>query len=706
MSSPPPTGTSVDARLASVLIEFARTMLTEFPIQAILDRLVERIVGVLPITSVGVTLIVPGRDPSYVAASDEAALRYEDLQSELGEGPCVAAYQTGEPVAISDLRDDVRFPAFRLRALAEGLVAVFTFPLRHGSEQLGALDLYRDTPGPLDAEAMAAAQTLADVAAAYLINAQGRIDLRSSADRTERLAAIVESSNDSIISWTPDGVIMSWNEGSARMYGYTAADAVGQDMSLIVPVDRRAEIEQAHRRALAGRHLPPFETQKIKRDGSTVDVSVSVSPIRGPLMAIIGVSAVARDISEEKRADTVRQSLEDRLHQSERLESLGQLAGGVAHDFNNLLGIILNCAAFIAEATDDDAVVQDDVKLIMDATERAVRLTRQLLMFAQRETVHAELIALDAVVEDVRSLLTTSLGEHVALIVVPGTDVPAIFADRGQVEQVLINLAVNARDAMPGGGTVTIATTSLTVDDSQDSRPKGVPGGPCVCLSVSDTGSGMRPEVIARAFEPFFTTKPKGEGTGLGLATVYGIVAEAGGSIAVDSEVDIGTTFHLYFPARRGELGSPGDDARSTRVQGDGATVLVVEDQPAVRAVTVRLLRRNGYDVLEASTGAQAIALAAQHRIELLLADVVMPMMSGPQVASQLRRSDPDLPVLYMSGYAQGVLGPRDTVDPGMALIEKPFGEDELLDGVHAAITAGRSSSPGRLAVAREGRAT
>jgi two-component system cell cycle sensor histidine kinase/response regulator CckA len=684
-----PAARSVEARLADVLTEFARTMLTEFPIQLILDRLVERIVEMLPITSAGVTLIAPGSDPFYVAASDGDALRHEHLQSQLGQGPCVEAYETGDAVAIGDLREDTRFPTFAGRARAEGLAAVFAFPLCQGTERIGALDLYRATPGLLDGEAMATAQTRADVAAAYLINAQARIELQRTAERTERLAAIVESSSDSIVSWTPDGVITSWNAGSERMYGHTAAEALGQDMSLIVPLDRRDEIERFHGQALGGSPVPPFETRKRRKDGSTVDVSVAVSPIRDATTAIVGVSAVARDITDEKHEAEVRRSLEDRLHQSERLESLGQLAGGVAHDFNNLLAVILNYATFVAEAVGDDEAVQHDVQQIVDATERAVRLTRQLLMFGRRETVNPESLALDAVVEEVRAILATSLGEHIALIVRPAADLPAIRADRGQVEQVLLNLAVNARDAMPQGGTLTIETTSSTVDDTQASGLVNLPRGRYVRLAVSDTGSGMSPAVVARAFEPFFTTKPKGEGTGLGLATVHGIVSQAGGALTVHSEPAVGTTFELYFPAAAGDVARPPVGSGSTPRRGTGATVLVVEDQEAVRAVIVRLLRRNGYDVLEAATGAQAIAIAVQRPIHLLLTDVVMPVMSGPQLAARLRGRLPGLPVLYMSGYPEGVLGPRRTLARGVALIEKPFVEDELLARVQDAIAAG-----------------
>jgi signal transduction histidine kinase len=405
---------------------------------------------------------------------------------------------------------------------------------------------------------------------------------------------------------------------------------------------------------------------------------VTVSPIRGPTTAVSGLSAVARDISEKKHAEEVRRSLEERLQQSERLESIGQLAGGVAHDFNNLLGVILNYAALVAEAVGDDAAVQADVKEILDATERAVRLTRQLLMFARREPANAEPLRLNAVVEDVRALLANSLGEHIALIVRPGRGLPSIRADQGQIEQVLLNLAVNARDAMLHGGTLTIDTTSLSIDATHAVGSPDVPAGPYVRLSVSDTGSGMPPEVVARAFEPFFTTKPKGEGTGLGLATVYGIVSDAGGAVMVHSEVGVGTTFELYFPAAAGDTELAPVDARTAPARGEGATVLVVEDQDAVRAITVRLLRRNGYHVLEAATGAQAIALAAEHRVQLLLTDVVMPVTSGAELAKSANEVCPRMHVLFMSGHPDDAIARHGVLAPGIQLIAKPFTPEAL----------------------------
>jgi PAS domain S-box-containing protein len=362
-------------------------------------------------------------------------------------------------------------------------------------------------------------------------------------------AAIVASSSDAIVGQNLDGVITSWNAAAERLYGYSADEVVGKQGSLLMPSDRSGDLAGVVGGLTSGEEIEPFEIQRAHRDGRVVEVSVTFSPIRDEAGNLVGASSVGRDITERKRVEEERRSLQERLHVSERLESLGRLAGGVAHDFNNLLAVIMNYAAFVAERTADDAAVHADVEQIQLAAERAARLTRQLLVFAHRETVEPELLDLNTMVDDMRQLLARSLGHDVRMRVRPAAGLPLIRADRGQIEQVLLNLAVNARDAMPDGGILTIETRAVVVD-AHDVRlqPHGRPG-PHVELSVADTGTGMTPEVVARAFEPFFSTKPAGEGTGLGLATVYGVVIEAGGGITVSSEPDRGTKFVVLLPA-------------------------------------------------------------------------------------------------------------------------------------------------------------
>ncbi len=355
---------------------------------------------------------------------------------------------------------------------------------------------------------------------------------------------------------------------------------------------------------------------------------------------------------ERLQAQAERERLENRLHQSQRLESLGLLAGGVAHDFNNLLSVILNCAGFVAEATADNGPVRADVGEIIKAAEQAAQLTRQLLIFGRRDRVQLEALDLGAVVADVQSLLARSIGEHVKLIVHPPGSLPPVRGDRSQIETVLVNLAINARDAMPDGGTLTIESGVALLDGEQAGLFPPVPSGSYVTLSVTDTGVGMSPDVVMRIFEPFFTTKPQGHGTGLGLATVHGIVAAAGGGLSVQSELGVGTTIRAFFPAAEQAVAADATPPPAVDVRSRGETLLVVEDEPAVLQLVVRMLRRNGYSVIAAPTGTQALALAAEHDFDMLLTDVVMPEISGLELAERIRQLRPAASILFMSGYS------------------------------------------------------
>jgi CheY-like chemotaxis protein len=380
------------------------------------------------------------------------------------------------------------------------------------------------------------------------------------------------------------------------------------------------------------------------------------------------------------------------------MESLGQLAGGVAHDFNNLLGAILNYASFVADeldaAVEGDsdrpwANVRRDVAQIQAAAELATRLTHQLLAFARREVVRPRVLSLNKVVTELEQMLRRTLGEQVELSIHLAPELWMCLADPGQMEQVLMNLVVNARDAMPDGGRLSIDTHDQEVDEAYAAGRSELPTGRYIRLRVSDTGSGMSPDVLERAFEPFFSMKPKGEGSGLGLATVYGIVRQAGGYAQIYSEVGLGTTFTALLPAT--ELSPAEDDVvpRESSAEG-GETVLLVEDGAFMRDVATRILTRHGYQVIAAASGPDAIEAAARHtgEIQLLLTDVVMPKMLGKEVAERIVASRPAIRVLFMSGYAQPVLGSKGTLEPGVTLLEKPFSKVLLLSTVRAVLDA------------------
>ena len=519
--------------------------------------------------------------------------------------------------------------------------------------------------------------------------AKGKADFEA----TSRLAAIVGSSADAIIGKTFDGVITSWNAGAEDQYAYAADEIIGRSVSELIPPDRAGELASIMERVRHGERIQHFETKRRCKNGTILDVSVSISPIRDASGAVTGAASVARNITERVRLEADRRALEHQLGQIERLESLGKLAGGVAHDFNNLLAIILNYAAFVAQETTDKPTVRADIEQIQAAAERAARITRQLLIIGRRQITKPEALGLNAVVTDSRDLLASAVGAAIEIRLDLAADLPSIVADRGQVEQVLLNLAVNARDAMPHGGTLTIETNLADLDDGYARLHPGVDPGRYVELAVTDTGTGMSAEVAGHIFEPFFTTKPAGQGTGLGLATVYGIVTGAGGSISVDSEEGTGTIFRLFFPAVAAAALATSAAAVGD-APGNGETILVVDDEPPVLQLTARILRENGYATLEAGTFEEALSLASSHNLQLLLTDSVMPRVSGQTLAGHATELRPGLPVLYMSGYSPDMMNAQHAPAEGMMFIQKPFTRRDLLEKVQAALTTPPSTVP------------
>jgi PAS domain S-box-containing protein len=533
----------------------------------------------------------------------------------------------------------------------------------------------------------------------------GRLQKAESSAQGHRraFAAIVEHSEDAIIAVDLDGTITAWNGGAERIYGFPAEQMVGASSAAfharVRPVD--ADGSDAHdvrARILGGQRHVRYETQRVHRDGRVMDVSMTVSAILDDDGNVVGISSICRDISATKHAEALRLAAEQRSHQAQRMASLGQLAAGVAHDFNNLLGIILNYTGFAADRATEAAedTITADLTRVRIAAERAVALTRQLLTFTREDTVHRQVLDLNASIGEARDLLARTIGAHIDLVAVPSGVPLMIYADPGRVQQILVNLAVNARDAMPDGGTLVIEATAADLDEGQVSLQPPPAAGRYVRLLVSDTGCGMSAAVAARVFEPFYTTKPRGQGTGLGLATVYGIVTEAGGSINVYSEPGVGTTFRVYLPlidTPAATMTEPVPTTAPTR-RGCGQTVLVVEDEPVLGQGVARILDAGGYRVLSAPGPAAALELYTEHGCDLLLTDVVMPDMPGPRLAELLHQRHPDLPVLYMSGYPNGLPDTAHLLDTTTALLEKPFTADRLLTEVHRALTQAAPTRP------------
>ena len=496
-----------------------------------------------------------------------------------------------------------------------------------------------------------------------------------------RLAAIVESSSAAIVSTTLDGIITSWNAGAMVTLGYAAEEIIGQNASVLFPPDRAAELVPVLDGIRRGGRVAPYETKRIRKDGTIIDVLISVSPIRDDGGAIIGVGAVVRDITERNWAETERQESAARRYEAERMEGLGQLAGAVGHDFGISLGAILNCAAHIGEAAADNPALHADVRRIQEDAGYAARLARDLLVFSGRDPAPPGEIDLNAVLASTRDRLQASTGARIDVRLATPPGLPTVAADPGRIEQVLFNLAVNAREAMPSGGTLTFTTSLADLSEEQDAVWPGARPGQYVELAVSDTGGGMDSETMRHVFEPFFTTKPPGQGTGLGLSTIYGIVTNVGGGITVGSEEGTGTTFHVYLPAVR----VPAPARPTLAAPGYGQTILVVDNEPAALEITARILHHSGYRVLEASTSDEALSLLASHEIQLVLTDADT---SDSVLLDQALRTKPDVRVMRMLGSASGTREPALVTSAGTPYIEKPFTALNLLEKVHIVLAA------------------
>ncbi|HEX2168354.1 MAG TPA: PAS domain S-box protein, partial [Longimicrobiales bacterium] len=420
-------------------------------------------------------------------------------------------------------------------------------------------------------------------------------------ETAEVLRAVVDDSPLAIISADLDLRVTRWNPAAEELLGWTAEQMVGQSFLGIVPDERQAEHHARRDSALAG-GSSTFETQRRRRDGSLVDVRASLGALHDEAGAVNGFVVILADVTEQKR-------LEARLLRSQKMEAVGQLAGGIAHDFNNLLTAITSYTQFLLDDIASDDRRYGDVVEIRRATERAASLTRQLLAFGRQQVVQPRVVSLNAIVLDIDRMLRRLVREDIAIQLTLDPDLGAVEIDPGQVEQVLVNLVVNARDAIPGGGTLMIETANTDVSNDAVRR-KAEPAmraGPYVLLSISDTGTGMPDEVLNHIFEPFFTTKEPGRGTGLGLATVYGIVRQAQGHISVYSEPGHGTRFRILLP-RIDAAVTPAEREHTIESAPRGSeTLLLVEDDDAVRTVTHRILERQGYTILEAGSGAEAL---------------------------------------------------------------------------------------------------
>ena len=493
-------------------------------------------------------------------------------------------------------------------------------------------------------------------------------------NKLRQLATIVESSDDAIVSRTLDGTIQSWNGAAERMYEYSAAEAIGKPISILYPHGQRDEILAILEKIKRGDIVRNFETIRATKDGKQIHIALTVSPIKDVSGRIVGASAIGRDITESKQ-------MEDMFRQAQKMEAVGRLAGGVAHDFNNMLSVIIGYSELLLERADTDGQVRKQCEEIKRAGDRAASLTRQLLAFSRLQVLEPRVLNLNTSVAEIEKMLRRLIGEDIDLRTSLDPTLGLVKADPGQIEQVIMNLALNARDAMPGGGKLIIETSNTELDDEYALHHPPCIVGRYVILAVTDSGVGMSQETKARIFEPFFTTKELGKGTGLGLSTVYGVAKQSGGYIWVYSEPGQGSVFKLYLPRVDGSEVQIRPAKSAPELLPGTETVLLVEDEQSVRALTRNLLEQGGYTVLEADNGAHAVEIAKQHHgpIHLLLTDVVMPGMNGPAVAEMILPIHPEAKALYVSGYSSSFGTQTGLVPAGPNLFQKPFSRAALL---------------------------
>jgi PAS domain S-box-containing protein len=498
---------------------------------------------------------------------------------------------------------------------------------------------------------------------------------RALADREN----IMESVADILYTLDDSGVLRGWNRRLEHVTHYQPDELRGRPVPEMFEEEDRAAVAAVIRTAAHGGH-GEREARLVRKDGTPIPYQFSCVPLRNSDGEVIGLTGVGTDISERKR-------LEQQLWQLQKMEAVGRLAGGVAHDFGNLLTVIHVRAQLALRRLGAGEPARQDIEMLDETAARAGGLVRQLLAFSRKQVLQPKVLDLNAVVEDAQQMLRPLIGEDISLVTTLAPVLGRVKADPIQLEQVLVNLAVNARDAMSEGGTLSVETADVELDEGFAAQHAGAASGSYVVLRVRDTGTGMDEATRAQIFEPFFTTKQVGKGTGLGLATVYGIVKQHGGYVTVESELGRGSTFAVYLPRVEEE---PEAEPEVTTAPGPhGKTILLVDDDEEVLTLAANVLRLEGYVVLEASTPTAALAICAEHKdpIDLLLTDVVMPVMSGRALAERVRPLRPEARIMYMSGYPGDVIGQHGVLDSG-SFVQKPFTPSALAAKVREAFAA------------------
>jgi two-component system, cell cycle sensor histidine kinase and response regulator CckA len=621
--------------------------------------------------------------PVAMAGSDVGYVRNIQVSwsadSPNGQGPTGKCLRSGEVYVAQNLQDEAGFGAWRSTAEQMGFRSSIAIPIRAEGEVLGALMLYSSEAYAFDAEEISLLTELGQDISFGIGSLRDHITLTEQREQLTLFRQAIEQSADAIfVADVATGLFVDFNAAALRELGYTA-----EELRTLHVWDIVAEISTPHDLGPLAVEVRALEgvvrrSDHRRKDGSVIPTEVALSVIDlGQRSVIVGI---ARDISDRLRAETQQEALEQQLVRAQRLESIGRLAGGIAHDFNNLLTVINATTDLAIHELPEESPLRGELGHVRAAGERAKLLTRQLLAFSRQQVLKREVLNTNAIVSGFQDMLARVIGEDIRVELQLGEQVPSILADAGQLEQVLMNLCVNARDAMPAGGRLTIRTERYEHVATDTDAPEAMPSGTYARLSVADTGTGMDEETLAKVFEPFFTTKEVGQGTGLGLATVYGIVSQSGGFVNIESTVGHGTAVFVALPSTRHV--TPLDQpviAPPSEMRGK-ETILIAEDEDAIRMVATRVLERAGYTVVSAASGELALEQLATYEgtINMLMTDLVMPGMTGLQLAHEVRRLYPTLKVLFASGYSADAAEGNLAEFEGWNFIAKPYGVKEL----------------------------